>query len=68
MELSFLGCYMVLSSEETVTRMLSKNEIVSPIGMKNVWSINNPKYNLGNFLKGVRQEESPWGDKYIFIK
>lgn len=59
---------MVLSSEEIVTRILSKNEIFCPAGMKNVWAINNPKYNLGNFLKGVRQEKCPWGDKYIFIK
>lgn len=59
---------MVLASEEAVTKMLSKNEIVNPQKVTKPWSANNPKYNLGNYLKGVKPEYSRWGDKYIFIK
>ncbi len=59
---------MVLASEEAVTKMLSEKEIVNPNKVKRMWTTNNHKYNLGNYLKGVKTDKSPWGDKYIFIK
>lgn len=58
---------MVLVSEEVVAKILSEKEIVNPNKISKPWS-GNPKYNLGNYLKGVKSEPSPWGDKYIFIK
>ena len=58
---------MVLASEETVTKMLTEKEIVNPNKVSKPWA-SNPRYNLGNYLKGVKSEPRPWGDKYIFIK
>lgn len=59
---------MELSNEEIVTRMLSVSEIISMKKAGRLWSLSNPKYNLGNFLKGIKPEPSPYGDKYIFVR
>ena len=57
---------MELTSEEIVTKILSKNEIIKKKDNANL--ITNPIYNLGEFLENVKNSPSPYGEKYIFIK
>ncbi len=57
---------MELSSEEAVTKLLSSNEILHDSKEKMV--ITNPFESLGDFLKNVRPEPSPYEGKYVFIK
>lgn len=57
---------MELTSEEIVTKLLSKNEILQKKDNTNL--ITNPIYNLGEFLENVKNSPSPYGEKYIFIK
>ncbi len=57
---------MELTSEEIVTKILSKNEIIQKKDNANL--ITNPIYNLGEFLENVKNSPSPYGEKYIFIK
>ena len=58
---------MELTPEETVTQILSKNEVIN---VKNeVKSFNsNTVYNLGEFLKNYKPEPSPYEGKYVFIR
>lgn len=57
---------MELSSEEAVTKLLSSNEILHDRKERIV--ITNPFESLGDFLKNVRPEPSPYEGKYVFIK
>lgn len=57
---------MELSNEETVTKLLSSNEILH--GKKEKIVITNPFESLGDFLKNVKPEPSPYEGKYVFIK
>ncbi len=57
---------MELTSEEIVTKLLSSNEILHV--KNNNTFISEPLYNLGEFLKNVKDMPSPYGDKYVFIK
>lgn len=57
---------MELTSEEIVTRLLSSNEILHVKNNKTL--ISEPLYNLGVFLKNVKDMPSPYGEKYVFIK
>ena len=57
---------MELTSEEIVTRLLSSNEILHIKNDKK--SISEPLYDLGEFLKNVKNLPSPYGEKYVFIK
>ncbi len=57
---------MELTSEEIVTKLLSSNEILHV--KNNKAFISEPLYNLGEFLKNVKDMPSPYGDKYVFIK
>lgn len=57
---------MELTAEETVTKLLSNNEVlkgnkVAPFAIK-------PTYNLGDFLKNYKPEPSPYEGKYVFIR
>lgn len=57
---------MELTTEETVTKLLSVNEVlhVKP----KIPLISNPFETLGEFLKNVKPEPSPYEGKYVFIK
>ena len=55
------------TNEEIVTRLLSSNEILHVKNNNNAFTIK-PLYNLGEFLKNVKDMPSPYGDKYVFIK
>ena len=57
---------MNLTSEEAVTKLLSSNEILH-VEKKNMF-ITNPFDSLGEFLKNVKTEPSPYEGKYVFIK
>ncbi len=57
---------MELTSEETVTKLLSANEILHVSGNKLFSS--NPLYDLGEFLENIKNTPSPYAGKYIFIK
>ncbi len=57
---------MELSNEETVTRLLSYNEILHIKHEKML--ITNPFDSLGEFLKNVQPEPSTYENKYVFIK
>ena len=57
---------MELTNEEIVTRLLSSNEILHV--KNNKASISEPLYNLGEFLKNIKDMPSPYGEKYVFIK
>lgn len=57
---------MELSNEETVTKLLSSNEILHDKKEKIV--ITNPFESLGDFLKNVKPDPSPYEGKYVFIK
>lgn len=54
------------TSEEIVTKLLSSNEILHV--KSNRALISEPLYNLGEFLKNVKDMPSPYGEKYVFIK
>ena len=54
------------TNEEIVTKLLSSNEILH-VKNNNAFTIN-PLYNLGEFLKNVKDLPSPYGEKYVFIK
>jgi len=56
---------MELTAEETVTKLLSNNEILRG---KNIGPVSNPVYNLGEFLKNYKPEPSPYEGKYVFIR
>ena len=58
---------MELTPEETVTQILSKNEVIN---VKNeLKSFNsNTVYNLGEFLQNYKPEPSPYEGKYVFIR
>ena len=58
---------MELTAEETVTRLLSQNEVISKKDEVNSFA-SNPTYNLGEFLKNYKPEPSPYEGKYVFIK
>lgn len=57
---------MELTSEETVTQLLTRNEILRADKSYTL----NPQggYNLGEFLQNVKNEPSPYEGKYVFIK
>ena len=57
---------MELTAEETVTKLLSNNEILS--GKKLNSFIENPVDNLGEYLKNYKPEPSPYQGKYVFIR
>lgn len=57
--------FMELTNEEIVTRLLSAKEILR---VKNQPFITDSVYNLGDFLKKIKELPSPYGEKYIFIK
>ncbi len=57
---------MELTAEETVTKLLSNNEILS--GKKLNSFIENPVDNLGEYLKNYKPEPSPYEGKYVFIR
>ncbi len=57
---------MELTTEETVTRLLSSNEILH-VKQENPL-ISNPFESLGEFLKNVKPEPSPYEGKYVFIR
>ena len=57
---------MELTAEETVTKLLSNNEILS--GKKLNSFIENPVDNLGEYLKNDKPEPSPYEGKYVFIR
>lgn len=54
------------TNEEIVTRLLSSNEILH-VKNNNAFTTN-PLYNLGEFLKNVKDLPSPYSEKYVFIK
>lgn len=56
---------MELTSEEIVTKLLSAKEILR---VKNQPFITDSMYDLGDFLKKLKEQPSPYGEKYIFIK
>lgn len=58
---------MELTAEETVTRLLSQNEVISKNDEVNSFA-SNPIYNLGEFLKNYKPEPSPYEGKYVFIR
>lgn len=58
---------MELTAEETVTRLLSQNEVISKNDEVNSFA-SNPIYNLGEFLKNYKPEPSSYEGKYIFIR
>ncbi len=57
---------MKVSNEEAVTKLLSSNEILH-VEKKKMF-ITNPFDSLGEFLKNVKPEPSPYEGKYVFIK
>lgn len=57
---------MEVSNEEAVTKLLSSNEILH-VEKKKMF-ITNPFDSLGEFLKNVKPEPSPYEGKYVFIK
>lgn len=57
---------MESTTEQIVTKLLSSKEILN-IKNKGAY-ITNPDYNLGEFLNNVKEEPSPYEDKYVFIK
>lgn len=57
---------MELTNEEAVTRLLSPYEVLHPEHEKLL--ISNPFESLGEFLKNVKPEPSPYEGKYVFIK
>ncbi len=57
---------MELTAEETVTKLLSNNEILNGNKVKSF--IINPVDNLGEFLKNYKPEPSPYEGKYVFIR
>ena len=60
------GLLMELTSEEIITKILSKNEIINKDN--DTKFVTNPDYNLGEFLENIKNSPSPYGEKYIFIK
>ena len=57
---------MELTAEETVTKLLSNNEVLG--GLKgNVFITNSVAY-LGEFLRNYKPEPSPYEGKYVFIR
>ncbi len=57
---------MELTNEEIVTKLLSSNEILHV--KNNTKFSTEPVYNLGEFLKNIKNMPSPYGKKYVFIK
>lgn len=57
---------MELTAEETVTKLLSNNEVLG--GLKGNVFITNPVENLGEFLRNYKPEPSPYEGKYVFIR
>ncbi len=58
---------MELTAEETVTRLLSMNEVING-GANSAKFVTAPMYNLGEFLKNYKPEPSPYEGKYVFIR
>ncbi len=58
---------MELTNEETVTKLLSSNEILHVKQQENPF-ISNPFVSLGEFLTNVKPEPSPYEGKYVFIR
>lgn len=56
---------MQFQSEEAVTKLLAKNEILNVKG--NLFISNPITFNLGEFLKKTPPEDR-FGGKYVFIK
>lgn len=57
---------MEISSEEIVSKLLAKNEILN--GDKTFSYVSEPEYDLSDFLKNYKPEPSQYGEKYIFVK
>jgi len=57
---------MELTSEQIVTNLLSKKEIIN----KKRKFLFNPscEYNLGNYIASCPIEKSPYEGKYVFIR
>ena len=55
-----------MESEEIVTRILTKREILNKkrFGLFTT----NPNYNLGDFLKTTPPEPNPYDSRFVFIK
>ena len=57
---------MELTSEETVTKLLTANEILH---VANPFKLSlDAGYNLGEFLNNIKEEPSPYEGKYVFIR
>ena len=56
----------MLPNELNVTKILSKNEILTK--KDGAMFSTNPRYNLGKFLENVKDEPSQYGIRYKFIK
>ena len=60
---------MKLSHEDTVTRMLSRGEILDITQDEEHYMFTtNPLYDLTHYLKTNKPELSRWGEKYVFVK
>ncbi len=60
---------MELTAEETVTRLLSSNEVFKDgVNLVSKPLEFNTAYNLGEFLKNYKPEPSPYEGKYVFIR
>ena len=57
---------MELTSEEVVTRLLSKKEILESGTQDYLHS--NPIYDLNNHMKNYKPEPGRFGNKYVFVK
>ena len=57
---------MELTSEQIVTNLLIKKEIINPNSKTGL--VTNPAYDLGEFLSDFKQEPSPYEGKYLFIR
>ena len=60
------GGWVVLPNELRVTKILSKNEILTK--KEGAMFSTNPHYNLGKFLENIKDEPSKYDIRYKFIK